>query len=99
MRRLAFWIYCAVAAFTIVMVPLGLLGLADNGAVSGMLLLLLGFPWSFLFTRLLDSSFFIVNFALLAAALAVNAAILWLLQRRRGREVDVDEEFSEEEDV
>jgi len=97
MRRLAFWIYCAVATFTFVMVPLGLLGLADDGAVSGMLLLLLGFPWSFLFTRFVDSGFFIVNFALLAAALVVNGVILWLLQRRRRREVD--EEFYEEEDV
>lgn len=100
MRRLAYWIYCALAAFALVLVPLGLLGLAETNAAAGVLLLFLGFPWSFILTNWIDSGVFLVNFALLAVALGINGLILRLLQRRRRpRPTDDETEAEEEEDA
>jgi hypothetical protein len=73
-------------------------GIVAENPLAAVLGLVLGLPWSVLLTWWIDSSSPILNFLLLALALAINAAILRYLSRRPRPVLDDEEEEDEELD-
>jgi len=95
--RILFLIYVAWAIFALLLVPLSAFGIVAENPLAAVLGLVLGLPWSVLLTWWIDSSSAILNFLLLALALAINGGILRYLSRRP-RPVEPDDEDDEEEE-
>ena len=98
LRRILFLIYVGWAAFALLLVPLSAVGIVAENPLAAVLGLVLGLPWSVLLTWWIDSSSPILNFLLLALALAINAAILRYLSRRPRPVLDDEEEDEELDD-
>ena len=98
LRRILFLIYVGWAAFALLLVPLSAFGIVAENPLAAVLGLVLGLPWSVLLTWWIDSSSPILNFLLLALALAINAAILRYLSRRPHPVLDDEEEDEELDD-
>jgi hypothetical protein len=98
LRRILFLIYVGWAAFALLLVPLSAVGIVAENPLAAVLGLVLGLPWSVLLTWWIDSSSPILNFLLLALALAINAAILRYLSRRPRPVLDDEEEDEEMDD-
>lgn len=96
--RILFLIYVAWAIFALLLVPLSGLGVITENPLAAVLGLVLGLPWSVLLTWWIDSSSAILNFLLLALALAINGAILRYLSRRPRPKPEPDEDDEAEED-
>ena len=96
--RILFLIYVAWAIFALLLVPLSSFGIVAENPLAAVLGLVLGLPWSVLLTWWIDSSSPILNFLLLALALAINGGILRYLSRRP-RRVEPDDEDEEDHDA
>ncbi len=84
MRRIGVWLivlYGLVSALALAAIPLSAAGWIAPDPLSAIPALLLGLPWSVLLPQLLDTQSVTVNFVLLALAMAINAALVWLLVR------------------
>lgn len=97
--RILFLIYVAWAIFALLLVPLSAFGMVAENPLAAVLGLVLGLPWSVLLTWWIDSSSPIVNFLLLALALAINGGILRYLSRRPRPAPPEEEEDDEEEEL
>ncbi|MCX5517249.1 hypothetical protein OSH10_02270 [Kaistia defluvii] len=97
--RILFLIYVAWAIFALLLVPLSAFGMVAENPLAAVLGLVLGLPWSVLLTWWIDSSSPIVNFLLLALALAINGGILRYLSRRPRPAPPEEEDDDEEEEL
>jgi hypothetical protein len=97
--RILFLIYVAWAIFALLLVPLSAFGMVAENPLAAVLGLVLGLPWSVLLTWWIDSSSPIVNFLLLALALAINGGILRYLSRRPRPKPPEEEDDDEEEEL
>jgi hypothetical protein len=82
--RVGFWLivlYGIVCALALAAIPLSAAGWIAPDPLSAIPAMLLGLPWSVLLVTLADSQSVAVNFGLLAVAMAINAALVWLLVR------------------
>jgi hypothetical protein len=89
----------AWAIFALLLVPLSAFGMVAENPLAAVLGLVLGLPWSVLLTWWIDSSSPIVNFLLLALALAINGGILRYLSRRPRPKPPEEEDDDEEEEL
>ena len=99
LRRILFLIYVGWAVFALLLVPLSAVGVIAENPLAAVLGLVLGLPWSVLLTWWIDSSSPIVNFLLLALALAINGGILRYLSRRPRPKPPEEEDDDEEEEL
>ena len=97
--RILFLIYVAWAIFALLLVPLSAFGVVAENPLAAVLGLVLSLPWSVLLTWWIDSSSPIVNFLLLALALAINGGILRYLSRRPRPKPPEEEDDDEEEEL
>ena len=98
LRRILFLIYVAWAIFALLLVPLSAVGIVTENPLAALLGLVLGLPWSVLLTWWIDTSSPLLNYLLLALALAINAGILRYLSRRPRPVAPQDDEEEEEEE-
>jgi hypothetical protein len=94
--RLLFWTYVPLAALSILVIPLGAIGLVRNDPFMTVLALVLGIPWSILFPWWIDTSSAFLNFVLLILALGINGLILRYLSKRRPRDPEPPEDEPED---
>jgi hypothetical protein len=86
--RISHWLvllYVVVSVLALAAIPLSAAGWINPDPLSAVPALLLGLPWSYVLLALGHSESVPVNFVLLALAMAMNAAILWLLGRSMSR--------------
>jgi len=86
--RLELWcvaLYASVAAAALAAIPLSAAGWIAPDPLSAVPALLLGLPWSYLLVELTDGQSLVVNSGLLVVAMAINAALLFLLARALSR--------------
>jgi hypothetical protein len=82
--RIGLWlivVYGSVCALALAAIALGAAGWIAPDPLSAIPAILLGLPWSDLLLTLADSQSLSAKFALLGAAMAMNAALVWLLVR------------------
>jgi hypothetical protein len=86
--RISHWLvllYVVVSVLALAAIPLSAAGWITPDPLSAVPALLLGLPWSYVLLAFGHSESVPVNFVLLALAMAMNAAILWLLGRSISR--------------
>jgi hypothetical protein len=80
--RIYHWLvllYVVVSVLALAVIPLSAAGWITPDPLSAIPAMLLGIPWSYGLVALGGSQSSVVNFVLLALAMATNAALLWLL--------------------
>ena len=82
--RIGDWLivlYAGLSVLALAAIPLSAAGWITPDPLSAAPALLLGLPWSFLVIDAVGSGSATVNSGLLAVAMAINVALLWLLVR------------------
>jgi len=82
--RIYHWLvllYVAVSILSLAAIPLSNAGWITPDPLSAIPALLLGIPWSYGLVALGGSQSAVLNFVLLAVAIAMNAGLIWLLGR------------------
>lgn len=80
--RICHWIllvYVVVSILALAAIPLSAAGWITPDPLSAIPALLLGVPSSYAFTSVLGSQSAVLNFVLLALAMAANAFLIWLI--------------------
>lgn len=86
--RLYHWIvlvYVIVCVAALAVIPMSAAGWITPDPLSAIPAVLLGIPWSLLLTSFVESDSPTLNILLLAAAIAINASLIWLLGRLLSR--------------
>jgi hypothetical protein len=86
--RIYYWlvvVYAVVSVLALTAIPLSAAGWITPDPLSAIPAILLGLPWSHLLLWLGDTHSVTVNFGLVAAAMAINGCLLWLLGRAISR--------------
>lgn len=78
-------LYIAASLLALAAIPLSAAGWIEPDPLSAVPAMLLGTPWSYGFALLGGFQSVALNVALLAAAMALNAALLWALCRYLNR--------------
>jgi hypothetical protein len=81
--RIGLWLVALYASLCLLALTPILLNGFDEW--TGIPVFLLGLPWGYLLSELVETKILAVNLGLLAVSLAINAAILWLLGRAFSR--------------
>jgi len=80
--RIYHWLvllYVVVSILALAAIPLSAAGWITPDPLSTIPALLLGVPWSYAFTSVVGSQSAVLNFLLLALAIAANAFLIWLI--------------------
>jgi hypothetical protein len=86
--RIYYWlvvVYAVVSVLALIAIPLSAAGWITPDPLSAIPAILLGVPWSHLLLRLGDTESVTINFGLVAAGMAINGCVLWLLGRAISR--------------
>ncbi len=75
------FLYAIVSALALAAIPMSVAGWITPDPLSAIPALLLGLPWSYLLTELVGSQSSALNIVLLALAMLINAALIWLIGR------------------
>jgi hypothetical protein len=78
-------VYTLVSVLALIAIPLSAAGWITPDPLSAVPAMLLGLPWSHLLLWLGDTQSVMINFGLVAAAMAINGCLLWLLGRTLSR--------------
>jgi hypothetical protein len=73
--------YTLVSVLALIAIPLSAAGWITPDPLSAAPAILLGLPWSHLLLWLGNTDAVTINFGLVAAAMAINGCLLWLLGR------------------
>ena len=86
--RIGLWIFALYVGFcllALLAIALSAAGWITPDPLSAIPAVLLGFPWSYWLTSFGGSESPTLNLFLLAAAMAINASLIWLLGRLLSR--------------
>jgi hypothetical protein len=86
--RIYYWpvvVYALISILALIAIPMSAAGWITPDPLSSVPAILLGSPWSHFLLRLGDTQSVVINFGLVAAAMAINGCLLWLLGRAVSR--------------